>query len=130
MNFECRLEQRCSIDIKGGVTESIFPTVEKVLAETDYQKALEFVAGKKDMCRYKSMIDFVFCEIWIEYRHRCFAFYDDAKKPRLKEILSEDERARYEHWMVAALDLAKSKMEARRRESWTSFRIEVRRLAA
>lgn len=62
------------LDLSGGATESIFPEVEAMLFTTsseDYQKALQYVAAKKDMNRYKSVVDFLFCELFPEWQHKC-----------------------------------------------------------
>lgn len=102
-----------------------------LLGETDYQKALEFVAGRKDMNRYRSMVDFIFAEIWLQWKPKCFAYYElGGEKRLLKNFITEEERASYERWMVSALKHAKTKLDEKRRESWKSFRIEVLRLAA
>lgn len=124
------LEQR-QLLVAGGMTETIFPAVEDLLNETEYQKALEFVSRRKNMRRYHSMMDFLFCEIFIAYRHRCFVYYAGHKgSKRLKDTISEEERTEYEKWLVAALGVALKKMVEARELSWTSFRAEVLKLAA
>ena len=132
MGFEMRCELRQSMDLVGGATTTIFPVVERMLCgETDCQLALEFVAGRKEMDRYHSMIDFLFCEIWTAFRSRCFTYYQKGGDERLlKNFLTEDERANFERWMISALSLAKDRLNAKRHASWKSFQIEVLRLAA
>jgi hypothetical protein len=127
--MEMRQEQR-QLQLAGGLTQTVFPETEHLLEDLDYQAALGFVAGKKDMDRYHSMMDFLFCEIFIQYRARCFAYYEADDKPPLKDILSEDELARFDRWLTAALKLAKGKFEENRALSWTRYRVEVLRLAA
>lgn len=127
--MEMRLEQR-QLLLAGGLTQTVFPAAEELLGETDYQAALAFVSTRKDMNRYHSMMDFLFCEIFIEYRDRCFAFYEEEGKPMLKDILSEDDLARYDRWLLAALKLAAEKLQAKRVMTWTQYRVEVLRLAA
>lgn len=100
------------------------------MGDLDYQQSLAFVSGKKDMNRYHSMMDFLFCEIFIQYRARCFSYYEDEGKPRLKDILSEEALARYDRWLSAALKLAVQKFKEKRVLSWTTYRVEVLRLAA
>jgi hypothetical protein len=117
--------------VAGGMTETVFPAVEKLLDETEYQKALAHVSGSKDMNRYHSIMDFLFCEIFINYRYRCFAYYAGEKgSKKLRDQITEEARARYEKWLVAALGIALKKMEEARKLTWTSFRAEVLRLAA
>lgn len=127
--MEMRLEQR-QFMLTGGMTQSVFPEAETLLEDLDYQSALGFVSGRKDMNRYHSMMDFLFCEIFIEHRSRCFAYYEDSEKPQLKDVLGDPELARYDRWLMAALKLAKQKFEENRVLSWTRYRVEVLRLAA
>lgn len=129
MEMRLELRQR-QLLLTGGMTETVFPETEKLLEETDYQAALEFVSGRKDMNRYESMMDFLFCEIFLQYRARCFAYYEDPEKPRLKDLMGEEELTRYDRWLTAALKLARQKLEENRVLSWTLFRVQVLRLAA
>ena len=129
--FEMRFEHRHELQPAGGMTQSIFAEAERLLmSETDFQRALRFVASRKNMNRYRSMLDFLFCEIFIDWRDRCFAYYDDETRPRLKDLIDEKQRALYDRWLVAALTLAREKLELERVASWTRFRSEVLRLAA
>ncbi len=127
--MEMRLEQH-QLLLSGGLTQTVFPETEQLLEDLDYQAALAFVSTWKDMNRYHSMMDFLFCEIFIEYRAGCFAYYEEDGKPMLKDILSEEVLARYDHWLMAALKLAAEKLKAKRILSWTQYRVEVLRLAA
>jgi len=127
--MEMRLEQR-QLLLSGGLTQTVFPETEQLLEDLDYQAALAFVSTRKDMNRYHSMMDFLFCEIFIEYRAGCFAYYDEDGKPMLKDILSEEVLARYDRWLMAALKLAAEKLKTKRILSWTQYRVEVLRLAA
>lgn len=127
--MEMRLEQR-QLLLAGGLTETVLPETEVLLAETDYQLALGFVSRKKNMNLYESMMDFLFCEIFTKYRRSCFAYYEDQEKPRLKDMMSPEELARYDLWLKAGLNLAKQKMEEKRVLSWKQYRIEVLKLAA
>lgn len=127
--MEMRLEQR-QLLLSGGMTQTVFPETEQLLEDLDYQAALAFVSTRKDMNRYHSMMDFLFCEIFIEYRAGCFAWYEEDGKPMLKDILSEDDLDRYDRWLLAALKLASEKLQAKRFLTWTQYRVEVLRLAA
>jgi hypothetical protein len=127
--MEMRLEQS-QLLLTGGMTQTVFPETEDLLHETDYQSALAFVSTRKDMNRYHSMMDFLFCEIFIEYRAGCFAYYEEDGKPMLKDILSEEAVARYDRWLTAALKLALQKFQEKRALSWTLYRVQVLRLAA
>lgn len=111
-------------------TRNIFKRTQRLLDQsTDHQKALQFVASKKDMARYRDMIDFLFCEIFIEHRRGCFLYYSN-KGPQLVNILSEEAIERYDHWLVGALNLAHERMSQARMETWTRFRVAVLKIAA
>jgi hypothetical protein len=128
MRFE---QQQRQLLLTGGLTTSVFPETEGLLmGATEYQEALAFVAGRKDMNRYHSMMDFLFCEIFIEYRARCFSYYEEDERPKLKDILAEEDRARYDRWLTAGLKLAFEKFKEKRALSWTLYRVQVLRLAA
>lgn len=120
------------MEISGGATNSIFPAVESVLTgSSDMWKSLEFVAARKKMNRYESVIDFIFCEIWIEYRTACMKYYDDPRDElRLKNQITVKQRVQFELIMLQALQVAHEAMCEKRRLSWTTFRCEVLRLAA
>ena len=120
------------MDISGGATQSIFPAVEKSLMEsTDMWKSLEYVAARKNMDRYQSAIDFIFCEIWTEYRGPCVRYYDDPRDERLlMHQITVKQRTQFELIMLQALQVALDAMCESRRLSWTKFRTEVLQLAA
>jgi hypothetical protein len=95
-----------SLEICGGATESIFPEVETMLfAGTKYQKALKYIARFKDMKRYRSVIDFLFCELHTEFRKKCFKFYDE-EGPALKETLTLEEIDIYGKKLIFAIEVA------------------------
>lgn len=115
------------LQVSGGATQSVFPKVDEWLNEdSDRQHALEYVARKKVMGRYHSMVDFLFCEIFIEFQWACFRFYD-GKGPALKDSAEFDEskREQWERRLLAGLHLACEIYKEKRRKSWTVFRTEV-----
>lgn len=116
MSLEFRMEE--------SLTQSIFPLVDAALNETDYQKSLEFVAVRKDTERYRSMVDFLFCEIFLQHRDACFKFYED-EGPQLKDTISPEERLWYEKALLQALFIAREVMEKKVALTWTKFRVEV-----
>lgn len=86
-------------------TDTIFIKIEALLNIGDYQDALGFVADRAVMARYRTTIDFLFCELFPEYAEACQAYYDkDA--PQAKESISIDEARRCEHAMLCVLALA------------------------
>ena len=113
-------------------TETVFPAVERLLEETEYQKALKYVSFRKDQDRYRSVIDFLFAELMGgKWKAACFRYYDDGcllkDDPRVTpEMLSE-----WEKQICMALDVAWNDMDEERTRSWKDFRRRwQRKLAA
>jgi hypothetical protein len=121
MNLGMRLEFR---QMPVTLTGSIFPQVDEALNETDYQKSLEFVASKKDMDRYRSMVDFLFAEIFIQHRAACFKFYEEDGL-QLKDILTPEQTLWYEKALLQGLFIAREIFQRKLALSWTRFRVEV-----
>lgn len=115
----------CRLDVCGGATETIFPAAELLLNATDYQRALEFVASRKSMNRYHSVMDFFFCELFTKYRSGAFRYYDD-KGPPLREILTPEQVKSFGRSLVIALQIAKRCLDEERRQTWASFARDAR----
>lgn len=123
--MEMKTVMSLSIDITGGATSSIFPNVEALLVNsTDHQRALEYVAARKRMDRYKSMIDFLFCEIHPEWRLSCQRFYA-GNGPQLKDQITAKEIEKYDKRLVTAMKVAYKLFCEQRCKSWTSYHKEV-----
>jgi len=113
-----------SLDITGGATESVMPRIDAWLQESaDHWDALQFVASRKDMDRYDSVVDFLLCEICPEERAACMRFYAGNGK-RLADIRSAEIIARYEARILLFLDVCYAAHCEQRRLSWRSA-IEV-----
>jgi len=83
------------------------------------------------MDRYQCVIDFIFCEIWIQYRGACKKYYDDPREElMLKNQITVRQRTQFELIMLQALQVAHKAMCEKRRLSWMKFRTEVLLLAA
>ena len=108
---------------------SIFPKVEDFLnMKSDHQNALKYVAARKNMDRYRCMIDFLFCEFFGKrFVASCFRYYDD-EGPQLKELIAEEDRKRMELILVFALSRAYRYFCDKRRASWVSFVCETKKL--
>ncbi|MDP3901859.1 MAG: hypothetical protein Q8Q37_02710 [bacterium] len=129
--MEMKIQVHQALMTCGGATESIFPQVEAWLLgeNTDRQKALEYVASRKNMRRYQSVIDFLFCEIFIEHQGGCFKYYA-GNGPKLKDIITAEQLVSYNEKLLSALEIAYGAYKEKRRLSWTKFRCEVFRTAA
>ena len=115
--------------IVGGATQSIFPEVEAVLlGNTDYQRALEFVAGRKEMDRYRSMVDFLFCELHSEWQLACFRFYA-GRGSQLKDQITPKQIMEYNNKLLKAIGVAHDlycEKNRRRWPSWVWYKSKVR----
>jgi len=109
-----------------GCMDSIFPKVDEMLNQTKYQQSLEFVAWRKNMNRYRSMVDFLFCEIYTEYRDACFRFYY-SDGPQLKNM-PESTSEQIEKWeavLIKSLLFAHEVLQENRSMSWVNFANKV-----
>jgi len=117
------LEQ--AIHVVGGATSSIFPTIEALLlGGGDHFPALTYVANHKAMERYMSVMDFLFCELHMEWKFACFAYYNEGGK-QLRDLIDSEEISKCTNQMLVALERAVELYRANRRESWRSYIEEV-----
>ena len=64
-------------------TATIFPAAEELLHKTEFQKSVDYVAGRKDMGRYNSTMDFLFGELMQgKWKTAVFRFYN-GEGPKL-----------------------------------------------
>ena len=103
--------------VVGGVTQSVFPTVERMLDDPDNQEALKFVARRKNMDRYESVIDFLFCETFTGFRGACQRFYA-GNGPRLLDMTTQHERDNFEARLLVLLAECKLALAHARKVSW------------
>ena len=83
------IRQKLEIQSPDAATSSIFPTVEAWLGESaDRMNALKHMARRKDMERYRSVVDFLLCETLPIYRKSCMRFYR-GKGPRLRDMITD-----------------------------------------
>lgn len=125
LRMETQLAMIQALQVVGGATSSIFPQVEAMLlSSTDHQAALEYVAARKKMERYRSMVDFLFCELHPEWRTACFRYYLGSG-PLLKEQITLEQLVRFNNRLLKALEVAHDTFVQRRRESWVQYRERV-----
>jgi hypothetical protein len=105
----------------------VFPNLEETLnAPNAHQISLYHVGRLKDFGRYLSVLDFVFCELFIEYRHRCFKYYRLEKDAKgLQDIVPKERVGQYEALLTRALEVAKTKNDGGIAVRWVRFRSEV-----
>ena len=113
------VRQLLDLDLIGGITKSIFPEVEAYLeVDHDHQRALQWVARSKSAERYQSVMDWLFCETYRQWRGACQRFYEDDDEPTLKDLITEPERKQYAWGM---LQMIKQAYEAFKEERWMSW---------
>jgi len=119
---QLRQEVHQALEVSGGATGSIFPQVEALLiSDGDWQAALEYVAARKDMKRYRSMIDFLFCELHPRWRGACKRFYED-RGPLLKEMISVEELDHFNKRLLGALEVARKLYQEQSCKSFAWYR--------
>lgn len=120
----CLAQTQC-LEVIGGLTgEVVFPRVDAWLnASSDHQNALLYVADEQKMESYRSMVDYLFCELFVKYRKPCFLYYDD-EGPQLREIARQQHLSLigFEQIMLRALEIAYRAFCEQRQLSWSSFR--------
>ena len=127
MSQNLELAEKLEVSVTDGNTHSLFVKTEEKLNEIEYQKALEYVAKKKNMSKYRDMIDFLFCELFQQWKNPCFKFYEE-EGPRLKDhlIIPQVIKSYDEVLSNVALEIAKLIMEQQRREFWwVQFNLKV-----
>lgn len=110
------------------ITDSIFIQSENLLeSDGDYHSALEFVAARKKMNNYRSIMDFLFVEVATgPWYARCMSFYKGTSTKTASDWLTEEEIEIWDAKLVVLLNVAVEWFRQRRKESWTQFRLQVK----
>ena len=95
-----------------------------LLGSGDYQSALEFVAARKKMDRYHSVIDFLFCELHPEWCMACRRFYA-GNGPQLKDQITPEQLVEYSERLLKAIEVAHDLFCKQRRKNWVWYRKQV-----
>lgn len=107
--------QRGDLNNEDGGTESVFPIIEELMfesnASSDIQKAIGWISAwnyrKQCMKKYRSLLDYFFCELFDEWRSSCLRFYKD-EGPQLIEVLPPEEIEFYQKVMLLGIKLVLS----------------------
>ncbi|MFA6006993.1 MAG: hypothetical protein WC764_04700, partial [Candidatus Paceibacterota bacterium] len=91
------------------------------------QSALEYVAARKNMNVYHSMVDFLFCELYPKWRGSCMRFYL-GRGPLLKELLGSEQIEDFDKKLTTALTVARTLFREQRCNSWSRYRFEVKKV--
>ena len=103
---------------------SVFEKTEERLAKNSkYQEAIKFIGKNKNIDRYRDMIDFLFCEIFTQWRNDCFKFYD-GKGPMLKDHpdITKKMISDYDYFLSCiVLPMATTIHRVKRKQPWCQF---------
>lgn len=130
MHLGMRMVQIQTLRHHNEYSQTIFPEAENLLNEPDAWQALHFVANRKNMDGYRSVMDFLFCELmgspWIG---RCKAFYNGNERTA-KDWMSPEEIFSMDKFLCVAIWYALDCHTKDRQDSWTKFRFNVIKLVA
>lgn len=123
-NLAMSLSLRQAPEITGGSTgEGLDCALPRVAAwlnqSSDHWGALEFVAARKDMERYRSVVDFILCEVCPDERAACERFYA-GRGGILVAIRSAKTIAYYEARCMLFLEICYAAHCEQRRVSWAA----------
>ncbi len=119
-----RQEMRRKIALVGGATQSIFPEAEALFTGDDeYAEALHYFASRKKITHYRSLMDFVFCELHPEWQGACRRFYRDKGKP-LETFLTQEQKTAFNEQMLLTLKLALQNHYANERSKGWNWLVE------
>ncbi len=97
----CELE----LQLFGGNTRSCFPKAEALLDSTEYQKCLEIISSRKDVDKYRSVMDFLASELFPSVKVDCFKYYDE-EGPRAVDLYSKSRLESIDKDLCLALEIA------------------------
>ena len=122
------------LELTGGVTShTIFPKTEDRLNETDVQEALDNIMKRKNAEKYRSLMDFIFCELFPEpWRWKCFRFYNGKGPLFINDNYLIDAIAKaYDIFMAEVfIEICLKTLNQERWISWSSIRNEALLLLA
>jgi hypothetical protein len=108
--------------VSTSVTLTVFPTSEHWLRETvDHQRATEKVAGRCKSENFRSLMDFLFANVFPDCYWFVMDFYADEAPP-LREILTQDQCSVIDQILIEALKLAYQDFCEDRERSWSRIR--------
>lgn len=110
-------------------TDSVFPRIDRWLDSGDHQQALRFLASGFGRHTYRSMVDYVFAQVFPGWRFDIRRFYA-GNGPQLRKMTTAAERKVMQAEMLVALEIAHQLWCERRRSSWVEIRLVVKELAA
>ena len=115
-----RMELRIQVD--DGVTFTVFPMSERWLRQTsDHAWAVNKVRGKCKPENFRSLMDFLYANVFPDRYWEVMNFYAGAGKP-VREILTKDQCYEVDRRLIEALKLAYEDYCEDRERSWSRIR--------
>ena len=120
MRFALLQTIQIRIELTGGASgcQTIFPAVEEWLQEdSDRYRAFELIKGRKNAGRYRSLLDFLLCEVCPSERADCFRYYRE-EGPQLRFVRTERQIRFLESKLLLFLTVAYEAYCQRRALTW------------
>jgi len=110
----------------GGASQSALPNAEALLQSAEVQKGVSVVARRKNVPKYRSVMDFLVAELFSShgFRRACFRFYE-GRGPRLMNLLQPGDTHKMDVVVCLALGFAAQIVETERALSWKGFEGQV-----
>jgi hypothetical protein len=109
-----------------GFSETALPRTAELLESADSCAAVMHAAGRRDVDKYASLLDFFLCEILHEHKPKCRAYYRGTGES-IDWLLNEEQLAEVDAKLVAAVSVAVVRHKNGAAQNWTAFRAEVLR---
>jgi len=102
---------------------TIFPAVEEWLAEDDHMEALRWAARRKTDGQYRSVMDWLLCEVLPTERPACFRFYA-GKGPRFEKLYGPAKQELYERVLLNVCMCAYARHQKKQWAHWRKLATE------
>lgn len=89
---------------------SIFPTVDLSLEQEHFRRAARLIRGGDPVEEFRSLVDWLFCQLFDWFRSDCFAFYN-GQGLQLQDLISDEQITRYDALLYQTLQLAVKAMD-------------------
>ncbi len=119
------LRAETTLALEGGLTDTCFPTLQEWLEDDDHMKGLKYIASRKNMDAYRSVIDFVLCEVLTQYREPCQKFYNRDGPNYVTLRPNKKDQAHDEAILLRAVTHSYICFCQQRKQSWAAMRREV-----
>ena len=120
-----RVELRMKVQVANGVSVTVFRCSENWLAmSTDHQRAVRYIKARCKAESFRSLMDYLFAAVFPDCYFLVMLYYANEGPP-LRDILSQEQCAMIDDYLLIALKLAYKEHCEAREWSWG----EIRKLA-